>query len=481
MSAVRKRRLSFSKHPIIRILVIWVISALGLFFLVLNGFILWLAAQFVPGFEVDSIWTATLAAFGVTAVNVVLSTLLTIDDDGSYYRNVINKRIRRRKHVEETDVPAVFFLEIDGLAKPVLEKAMAQGYAPTLKRWLDSGSHSLIGWETDLSSQTSASQAGLLHGNNYNIPAFGWYDRERRKIVASSAPDEIAQIEKEHSDGNGLLVDDGASRGNMLSGDAPRPYHFVILSDHGQSSGATFKQRYGKSLAEFVQELTGEFQVGGFEEPGEGVGNLNNMLTDAIRNEKSATAKQAAGTVQRYVTEDDKIQNDQPQVLSADDVEGDDLPDVVVMASGNLGLIFSTRRDVRATQEEIETVYPGMLEGLVSHEGIGFVMVHSEEHGPVVIGANGIHYLEGQRVEGEDPLTAFGPRAAEHLIREDTFPNCPDILINSFYNAETNEVAAFEELIGCHGGVGGYQTPSIRQYCRRPTSRLLVPRPFTIL
>ena len=76
-------------------------------------------------------------------------------------------------------------LDRDGLAKPVLEKAMTLGYAPTLKHWLDSGSHSLIGWETDLSSQTSASQAGLLHGNNYNILAFRWYDRERRKIVAT--------------------------------------------------------------------------------------------------------------------------------------------------------------------------------------------------------------------------------------------------------------------------------------------------------
>jgi uncharacterized membrane protein YvlD (DUF360 family) len=647
---MRKQRLSLSKHPIIRILVIWVIAALGLllmdllldglqfdpprrvfiaaavlgflnallwpflsrvllpfavftaglFFLLLNGVMLWLAAQIVPGFEIDTIWTATLAAFGVTAVNVVLSTLLTIDDDGSYYRNVINKRIRRRKQVEETDVPAVFFLEIDGLSKPVLEKAMALGYAPTIQRWLESGSHSLIGWETDLSSQTSASQAGLLHGNNYNIPAFRWYDRERRKIAASSAPDEVARIEEEHSDGNGLLVDDGASRGNMLSGDAPnvmntastlkdrsrfhsseyyayfadpynfartllllfwdvileryrfwqqrrqdvqprldkhhrnfkyalvrgattivlrelnvytlmgdivagvpsayatfvgydevahhsgvesddafdalykidqqfarldraaqeapRPYHFVILSDHGQSSGATFKQRYGKSLAEFVQELTDEYEVGGFEEPGEGVGNLNNMLTDATSNEKSATAKQAAGTVQRYVTEDGRGQDGQTQVLSADDVKGDDLPPVVVMASGNLGLIFSTRRDSRATQEEIETLYPGMLEGLVSHEGIGFVMVHSQEHGPVVIGENGIHYLRKEKVEGQDPLTGFGPRVTQHLIREDTFPNCPDILVNSFYKAETNEVAAFEELIGCHGGVGGYQT-----------------------
>jgi hypothetical protein len=182
------------------------------------------------------------------------------------------------------------------------------------------------------------------------------------------------------------------------------------------------------------------------------------MLTDAMHNEKSASAKQAAGTVKRYVAADGRAQEGQAQVLSADDVKGDDLPEIVVMASGNLGLVFGTRRDVRATLEEIEAIYPGMVEGLASHEGIGFVMVHSEEHGPVVIGANGRNYLKEERVEGEDPLLGFGPRAAEHLIREDTFPNCPDILVNSFYKAETNEVAAFEELIGCHGGLGGYQT-----------------------
>ena len=647
---MKKRRLTLSKHPVIRFLIVWIIAALGLLlmtwllngitvdrprtaflavimvsllnallwpllsrvllpiaiftagllFLVLNGLMVWLVAQILPGFEVDSIWTATLAAIGVTAVNIILSTLLTIDDDRSFYRNVTNKRILRGRNVEKTDVPGILFLEIDGLAKPVLEKAMALGYAPTLKNWLDNGSHSLIGWETDLSSQTSASQAGLLHGSNYNIPAFRWYDRERRMIVASSKPQEVAKIEADHSDGNGLLVDDGASRGNLLSGDAPkvmntastisdrsrfhssvyydyfsdpynfsrtlllilwdivleryrfwqqrrkdvqprldkhhrnfkyalvragtttflrdmniysligdmsagvpsayatfvgydevahhsgvethdafdalykidqqfarleraaekapRPYHFVILSDHGQSGGATFKQRYGKSLAEFVQELTDDFQVGGFEEAGEGVGNLDTMLSDAMQNEKSATAKRAAGTVKRIVTEDGQVQNGQAQVLSADDIKGDALPDIVVMASGNLGLVYGTRRDVRATHEEIETVYPGMLDGLVAHEGIGFVMVHSEEHGPVVIGANGRNYLNEERIEGDDPLTGFGPRAAEHLIREDTFPNCPDILVNSFYNSETNEVAAFEELIGCHGGMGGYQT-----------------------
>lgn len=583
-----------------RILLPFAVFTGGLLFLVLNGFIIWLAAQFVDGFEVANVFTGTITAIGVTAVNVILSTLLTIDDDASFYRNVINKRIRRSKHVEETDVPGIFFLEIDGLAKPVLEKAMALGYTPTMQRWMEEGSHALLGWETDLSSQTSASQAGLLHGNNHNIPAFRWYDRERRMIVASSNPDEIAKIEEDHSDGNGLLVDDGASRGNMLSGDAPnvmntastikdlsrfhtsdfyayfadpynfsrtllllfwdmvleryrfrqqrrkdvqprldkhhrnfkyalirggttvflrelsiytligdmfagmpsayatfvgydevahhsgvethdafdalhkidqqfarlesavekapRPYHFVVLSDHGQSGGSTFKQRYGKSLAEFVQELTDEYQVGGFEEPSEGVGNLNAMLSDAIQNEQSNTAKRAAGTAQRYVSKEGEIREGEAKVLSADEVKGEELPDIVVMASGNLGLVYGTRRGVRATLEEIDTVYPDMLEGLAGHEGVGFVMVRSEEHGPVVIGADGRNYLAEERVEGEDPLQGFGARATQHLIREDTFPNCPDILVNSFYNVATNEVAAFEELIGCHGGMGGYQT-----------------------
>jgi hypothetical protein len=112
----------------------------------------------------------------------------------------------------------------------------------------------------------------------------------------------------------------------------------------------------------------------------------------------------------------------------------------------------------RAMLEEIEEVYPGLLDGLAGHEGVGFLMVHSQEHGPVVIGAGGRYYLAEDRVEGKNPLAGFGPNAVQHLNRTDSFPNAPDILVNSFYNAETNEVAAYEELIGCHGGLGGYQT-----------------------
>jgi hypothetical protein len=41
--------------------------------------------------------------------------------------------------------------------------------------------------------------------------------------------------------------------------------------------------------------------------------------------------------------------------------------------------------------------------------------------------------------------------------RTDAFATCPDILVNSRYWEDSDEVAAFEELVGSHGGLGGGQ------------------------
>ena len=42
---------------------------------------------------------------------------------------------------------------------------------------------------------------------------------------------------------------------------APRPYEIVVLSDHGQTQGATFKQRNGYALEELVQRSLATGQV----------------------------------------------------------------------------------------------------------------------------------------------------------------------------------------------------------------------------
>ena len=82
------------------------------------------------------------------------------------------------------------------------------------------GTHALTEWETDLSSQTGASQAGILLGYNDDIPAFRWVDKETGKVTACSIPADCVRIEAERATGIGLLVDGGSSRGNLLSGEA---------------------------------------------------------------------------------------------------------------------------------------------------------------------------------------------------------------------------------------------------------------------
>jgi hypothetical protein len=137
--------------------------------------------------------------------------------------------------------------------------------------------------------------------------------------------------------------------------------------------------------------------------------------------------------------------------------EDEGIPDVSVMASGNLGLISFPREPGRVTLEEIAERRPGLLEALREHPGIAFLLVRSEQHGAVVLGPAGRRVLADDSVEGVDPLAPFGPFAADHVRRTDSFTHCPDIVVNGTFWEELEEVAAFEELVGSHGGMGGDQ------------------------
>ena len=53
------------------------------------------------------------------------------------------------------------------------------------------------------------------------MPAFRWWEKEHGRAIVTNHPKDAAEIERRHSDGRGLLHADGASRANILSGDAP--------------------------------------------------------------------------------------------------------------------------------------------------------------------------------------------------------------------------------------------------------------------
>ena len=555
--------------PIVAALRLPYTVALGfLLILVLDALILMLVASISKRtIDVDGFGSALLASVVIAGTMVILNEILGIDDDETYTLRVIRRIARRQGGGAHTDVPGIIFLEIDGLGLPVLQRAMRDGTTPILASWLERGTHRLTEWETDLSSQTGASQAGILLGANDDIPAFRWVEKETGAVVACSSPGDCADMERRLRTGHGLLTGDGASRGNLFSGEAdamiltvsrmaaekrsnpgyraflangfnvarllvlfvweivlevvnalqqrrrkvwprghrggrypliratvcvairdlivfgvltdmmggrpavyatfssydevahhsglerrdtlealrkldqqfgrierarrfaPRPYHLVVLSDHGQTQGATFKQRNGYDLNELVNRSIDRATVA--------------RLTDHDENDAKVGQVMAEATGHAAPPE------------HGESLGGDD---VVVLASGNLGLAYLMESKQRLSMEEIATRHPRLLPALRDHPHIGFVLVHSREHGPVVLGRAGTRYLAEDRVEGDDPLRGFGPRAAAHLARTDGFANAPDVLVNSFYDPVLEQGCAFEELISFHGGLGGPQT-----------------------
>ena len=545
-------------------------ALLGFFLvLLLDAAMLELAARIAPTrLEISSFGWAILAALVATAIGVALDVLFGTNDDDTYTIRVVQRIARRSGEQVRTAAPGIVFLEIDGLALPVLKRALRDGNAPELARLVAEDGYSLVEWETDFSSQTGASQAGILLGSNQDIPAFRWVEKETGRLLVCSGPDDCAEIEARHSSGRGLLRDGGASRGNLLSGEAdhvlltasrmsaeqhanpgyraffangfnvtrtlvlfgwevvlewsaalrakrrdvrprghrgglypflraamcvvvrdlivygvltdmmkgrpavyatfasydevahhsglersdtlealrkldqqfgriararryaPRPYELVVLSDHGQTQGATFLQRNGYGLEELVRRSLARGGVASSTGGDETDAMVGHAFAEAMGSTSKRSRKQR-------------------------DVSGED---VVVLGSGNLGLVYLMEEQRRLTLEEIDERHPALLPALRSHPHVGFVLVRSGEHGAVALGRDGANWLDEGRVEGDDPLAPFPPGAGQHLRRTDGFAHVADLMVNSFYDPALDEGCAFEELISFHGGLGGPQT-----------------------
>jgi uncharacterized membrane protein YvlD (DUF360 family) len=571
-----------------------VLAALRLPFMVAIGFIglllvdaallMVIADALGERMTVNSFSDALLMSIVIAAVGIVLQVVFGTNDDDEYTLRVTRRIARRLGATPHTDVPGIIYLEIDGLALPVLQRALRDGSAPEMARWLSDHGYHLVEWETDLSSQTGASQAGILLGSNENIPAFRWVEKETQTMLVCSSAADCVEIERRHSTGVGLLADGGASRGNLLSGEAedailtvsrmdaekranpgyraffangfnvtrllvlylwevvlewvaaarqkrrdvrprghrggiypflrgamcvfirdliiygvltdmmrgrpavyatfasydevahhsgleradtfealrkldqqfarierarryaPRPYEIVVLSDHGQTQGATFKQRHGYGLDELVSRSLTDASVAAFEGGDEQQAVVGHAVKEATGKDRKKRAK--------------------------NDVSG---RDVVVLGSGNLGLIYLMEAKQRLTLEEMQARHPKLIGALREHPHIGWLLVRSSAHGAVVLGPAGEHYLDEGRIEGDDPLALFSPTAGQHLRRTDGFAHVADIMVGSFYDPELDEGCAFEELICFHGGLGGPQT---RPFILYPPTLTLPPGPI---
>ena len=593
-----------------------IIFTFGIGSLLINSLIFYITSLFIPG--------VTAGIYGILEVPIVMAIATTFITDitntdyyDTYLRNLLKFALAKKTPYKKR-YSGVIMLEVDGLSINTLKKAIDKGMMPNIKKFLDEETHTLKGWETDLSSQTGASQAGILHGNNRNIVAYRWVEKENNnKIVVSGKLSDAPEIENKISDGEGLLVN-GISIANMFSGDSKTPtltsskldglkkiynktldavfldaynfqrlfimflwdiilelksqathyfknirprlrrtivyaavraganvalrevttdvltseilagnidtayatfmgydeiahhsgvedddvwkalrnidlqfskinsaiemsdrdYKLVVLSDHGQSNGATFKQRYGITLGNYVRRLLPddlkmlktEYNIDHFRDAvipenkqirhikekmgyirGDIFEDMNSLknIKEEFENKHILNLRGKYSNSLEYIKDYESVEH---TTKKAEDSE------LIVLGSGNLGLIYLTQWKQRLSYEEIVMLFPDLIPGLVKHSGIGFILVNSMSEGGMAIGQNGIYYLDNDKIVGENPLKDFGKNAAMHLRRENSFDNMPDILVNSFYDSETNEVCAFEELVGSHGGLGGNQT-----------------------
>ncbi|MER7868389.1 phage holin family protein [Streptomyces cellulosae] len=566
---------------LVRLLLLVPALVLGLLVFFLNGALLWVALRVNPverGSAAPE--TAVVVAAVMSAVASATGGALAVRDDEAYRRRLYRLADRRRRSDPPCPAtPGTVFVQLDGVGHDVLLAALDKGLMPTVARWLGTGgdrpTHRLTPWRTDWSSQTGASQLGILHGSNFDVPAFRWYEKARHEVMVCNRPTSAAELQAraiERTGHAGLLAKDGASRGNLFGGGAreqalvlsiaarrrgpaarsragyfayfsdpanavrtalsfvaevgreigqsvrariraqrprvsrgglyplvrafatvverdvvtaavtgdllagrsavyadlvaydevahhsgptsrdteqvlrrldrvlalienvaehaPRPYRIVVLSDHGQSPGETFRSRYGLTLGDLVRAGCGL-----------------PVPRRARRTHSGAEARASVRAALRRPVEEG-AQHFRPSRGS----------EPVVLASGNLGLVSFPDVPHRMTKEEIDARHPALLPTLANHPGIGFLLVRSERHGGVVLGAYGAEIPLDDLDDNPGPLAPFGPGAADVVRRTHTFPHTADIMVNSFYDPADGEVLAFEEQIGSHGGLGGAQS-----------------------
>jgi len=593
---------------LIRPIILMLSIPLGFIFVFILGFFvnaitLMITSAVIDGFTVNGFWWAILGGLVLGLINTILTSILHIDDSDSFYLGIVERLAGHSKYEEEDmDKPGLLMMEIDGLSYYHLQHAIDKGMLPTFKRMIEAQGYQITRIDCGLPSQTSACQAGIMFGDNYDIPAFRWYDKDKQKLYVSGS--DATEINARYAKGHGLMRG-GASINNMMNGDAkqslltladikasdeherasrardiyllllnpyflmreivlflweavveiyqytkdvvkdvqprlnrlhgaypfirgatavfmrdisgyltglevlrgapsiyvtwpgydevahhsgpwssyafgvlqhydevissmldiienkaPRPYNLVVLSDHGQSFGATFKQRYGYDLKEYIETLIPEHvkvhsSFGGDE---------GSMSVTAMKAELDNVHEQGGGSAigKKVIQGTKKFLPDESEAMDGESaieaLAGLDV-NITVCGSGNIAQVYFDFSDHKIKLDELNEAYPGLVDEMVQHEGIGVVVGYDSDGVPIAVGKTGKRNLHTGEVEGEDPMKMFGDPdlRAEQMRRIADFPHAGDLIVNSTVYPD-GTVAAMEELIGNHGGMGGEQT-----------------------
>jgi Type I phosphodiesterase / nucleotide pyrophosphatase len=101
-------------------------------------------------------------------------------------------------------------LHIDGVSAHALEAALRDGDMPFVQSLIDREGYALHRYRCGLPSTTPFAQAGILYGDNREIPSFRWWDREHKVLVEFGARSTFDQVAGGYFIGCEPLTRDGA-------------------------------------------------------------------------------------------------------------------------------------------------------------------------------------------------------------------------------------------------------------------------------
>jgi hypothetical protein len=245
---------------------------------------------------------------------------------------------------------------------------------------------------------------------------------------------------------------------------AARRYDLVLLSDHGQSLGETILQRYGLSLEQVIASLiSGSPTVVGAVSSSEHEGGGRRVAAEFGRGRGLAPfvarrLSPRAAELARIGTPGSDSSGANPATGTGREVTDSAVPDVVVCASGSLAHVYFARVPGRLTRKAVDRLYPGLIAGLVAHPAVGCVLVRTDDGHTIALGDRGARDLAETAEETTDPLAIYGPEAIESLASLDELAQLGDLILLGAIDAVTGEVIGLEELVGSHGGLGGWQS-----------------------
>jgi hypothetical protein len=238
----------------------------------------------------------------------------------------------------------------------------------------------------------------------------------------------------------------------LLLRGAPLAYDLVLFSDHGQSECVPFAQLHGESLDDLVARLAGA--VLPVLPPRDSEATYVGALLAELNEEGDAVFVRRGALTRRTLS---RLRDEQPARAGDEGIEENSL---LVCVSGGLAHIYREGAERPLRLNELRALYPGLVEGLAGHPGIGFVLGRDEHGDALMIGAGGVRNLHTGELFGEvDPLQDFGTERAwvpelRGLLESE---HAGDLVLNGAVLPQ-RRIVSFEDQLGTHGGLGGPQT-----------------------